>query len=289
MNLIRTVQGVRKDRSIVPLDISFAKFDLDGVEYFTLIARDVSLRMQREREEKAHLDELAHVTRLGLMGEMVAGIAHQVNQPLTAVACYVQTCLSYLDADQPDLAQLRNVLNKSYQQALKAGEVIHHMREFVTFKTLHRSSVNINDLIVVCLNMCESEFNQYKIVRHLDLANNLPVLHIDSVQIEQVLLNLIRNSFDALKQKTQTKQRQLSIQSCLDNHHIVVRIKDNGPGIEPADQAKILTPFYTSKTTGMGMGLSICQSIVKAHDGELSFNSEPGKGTTFYFSLPLQE
>jgi len=109
------------------------------------------------------------------------------------------------------------------------------------------------------------------------------------VQIEQVLLNLIRNSFDALKQKTQTKQRQLSIQSCQDNHHIIVRIKDNGPGIEPADQAKILTPFYTSKTTGMGMGLSICQSIVKAHDGELSFNSEPGKGTTFYFSLPLQE
>jgi hypothetical protein len=142
-NLISTVEGVHKDGSAVPLDISIAKFDLDGVEYFTCIARDVSTRIQRE---------------------------------------------------------------------------------------------------------------------------------------------------DALKFRPETEQRQLSIQSRLDNHHtIVVRIKDKGPGIEQADQEKILTPFFTSKATGMGMGLSICQSIVRAHNGELSFNSQPGKGTTFYFTLPLQD
>jgi C4-dicarboxylate-specific signal transduction histidine kinase len=250
----------------------------------------VSSRKLKEQEDKAHLDELAHVTRLGLMGEMASGIAHEVNQPLTAIAGYTQACLNFMQAEKPDLLQLREILQKTYQQALRAGQIIHRMREFVTFKTIHRSTVEINDLINVCISLCAADLKDSNLAHKFDLAKNLPAVYADSVQIEQVLLNLIRNSLDALKNLPKKTQRLLSIQTSRDDRHcIVIRIKDNGPGIEIAEQEKILTPFYTTKKSGMGMGLSISQSIVKAHGGVLSFNSKPGKGTTFYFTLPIQE
>jgi len=290
LSRIRSIDGMRKDGVLVPVDISVAEFSIDGAKYYASIVRDVSSRRLKELEDKAHLDELAHVTRLGLMGEMASGIAHEVNQPLTAIASYTQACLNFMQAEQPDLLQLREVLQKTYQQALKAGQIIHRMREFVTSKTTHRSSVVINDLINVCLSLCAADLKHNNIVQKINLAKNIPVVYVDSVQIEQVLLNLIKNSLDALKNLPENKQQLLSIQTSQDDHHrIVVRIKDNGPGIEKTEQEKILTPFFTTKKSGMGMGLSISQSLVKANGGELFFNSEPGKGTTFYFTLPVQE
>lgn len=288
---IRTVDGIRKDGSLVPLDISIAEFSIEGVKYFTSIVRDVSLRKLKEHEDKEHLDALAHVTRLGLMGEMASGIAHEVNQPLTAIAGYTQACLNFMQAEKPDLIQLREILQKTYQQALKAGQIIHRMREFVTFRTIQRSTVAINDLINVCISLCAADLKHNNIVQRFELAKNPPAIYVDSVQIEQVLLNLIRNSIDALKNVSENTQRLLTIQSRLDNDHscIEIRVKDNGPGIEKAEQEKILTPFYTTKKSGMGMGLSISQSIINANGGALTFNSKPGKGTTFYFTLPIQE
>jgi len=288
---IRTVDGIRKDGSFVPLDISIAEFSIDGVKYFTSIVRDVSLRKLKEQEDKEHLDALAHVTRLGLMGEIASGIAHEVNQPLTAITGYTQACLNFAQAEKPDLIQLREILQKTYQQALKAGQIIHRMREFVTFRTIHRSKVEINDLINICISLCAADLKQNNIVQRFDLAKNSPDVYVDSVQIEQVMLNLIRNSIDALQNLPENTQRVLTIQSRLDDDHnsIEVRVKDNGPGIAKTEQEKILTPFYTTKKSGMGMGLSISQSIIKANGGTLTFNSKLGKGTTFYFTLPIQE
>lgn len=287
---VRTVEGLRKDGSLVPLDISISEFSIDGAGYFTSIVRDVSVRMQKEREDKEHLDELAQVTRLGLMGEMASGLAHELNQPLTAIAGYTQACLNFLQADRPDLVQLRQVLQKTYEQALRAGQIIHRMRAFLSNKQINRSTIVINDLINVSLSLSFADLKANNIALCLDLAEHLPALCGDSVQLEQVLINLIRNSVDALKSLPEAIQRMLSIQTWLGDHHdVVIRVKDNGPGIDPAKQEKIFTPFYTSKKTGMGMGLSISQSIIKAHGGVLSFNSIPGKGTTFYFTLPVQK
>jgi PAS domain S-box-containing protein len=285
---IRNVDGKRKDGSIVPLDISIANFSIDGSQYFTSIVRDVSSRKLKELEDKMHVDELAHVTRLGLMGEMASGIAHEVNQPLTAIANYAQACLNFLQDKSPDLLKIGEILEKTNQQALKAGQIIHRMRDFVSFKTSHRSSVDINELINTCLSFCNNDLQINGIKLTLNLAHQLPLVSIDSVQIEQVLLNLIRNSLDALLNLPDNKIRELSIQTEINaENNIVIRLKDNGPGIPLNDQEKILKPFYTTKKAGMGMGLCICQSIVKAHDGALSFNSIPGKGTTFYFTLPF--
>jgi PAS domain S-box-containing protein len=289
MGLIREIDGLRKDGSVVPLDISLVEFSLDGANYFTGIVRDVSLRKHQEQLEKEHLDELAHVTRLCLMGEMGSGIAHEVNQPLTAIANYTQACLRFIGVENPDLDQLGEILFKIHQQALKAGQIIHRMKDFVSARKIYRSDTNINTLVEDAVSLCADDFKQNSIRLKLDLAKNLPDVTIDKVQIEQVLLNLIRNSIDALKNPSQKVQRQLSIQTQLNNNSdIEIRVKDNGAGIDEAQQQQILTPFYTTKADGMGMGLSISRSIIEAHGGVLRFNSKPQKGTTFYFTLPVK-
>lgn len=287
---ITEIEGANKSGTLIPIDLSVSEFSLDGERYVTGMVRDVTLRKEQERHDKALLDELAHVTRLGLMGEMASGIAHEVNQPLSAIASYTQACLNFMQNAQPDMAQLRNILQKTQQQALNAGQIIHRMRDFVKFKTIHRTDVDINSLVHVCIDLCVAELKHNNITQRLELCNDLPLASVDSVQIEQVLINLLRNGIDALKTLPPTMRRQLSIQTNLNNGSTIeVRVKDNGLGIEEQDQKKILTPFFTTKSDGMGMGLSISQSIIKAHEGSLHFNSKTGKGTTFYFTLPVRK
>jgi PAS domain S-box-containing protein len=284
---IKEIEGMRKDGSSVPLDLSIAEFSIDGTSYFTGIVRDVSLRKHQERQDKGHLDELAHVTRLGLMGEMASGIAHEVNQPLTAIANYTQACLNFIRGENPDLEQLGEILLRTHQQAMRAGQIIHRMRDFVKSKKIHRTTTDINTLIHDAISLCIAEFRPNNIKLKFELTKNLPAVYVDDVQIEQVIINLIKNSIDALKNLPQKTQRQLTIQTQLNNDNdIEIKVKDNGPGIDEAQQQKILMPFYTTKSDGMGMGLSISRSLVEAHNGVLHFNSKPEKGTTFYFTLP---
>jgi PAS domain S-box-containing protein len=286
---IREVEGMRKDGSAVPLDISIAEFTLDGQDYFTSIVRDVSLRKMQERQQKEHLEALSHVMRLGLMGELASGIAHEVNQPLTAIVNYTQACLRFIQAEKPDLSKLGSILQKTHDQALKAGQIIHHMREFVRSKKIHRSTADMNALIENAVSLSVTDLKQYNILLTFNLADDLPAIYVDSVQIEQVILNLVRNSIDALKNLPHNKPRKLFIQTLLnDDHFIEVKVKDNGIGLGQSSQKKILTPFYTTKSSGMGMGLSISQSIIKSHDGALYFASKPGKGSTFYFTIPVR-
>ena len=287
---IQEIEGIHKNGSVVPLDLSVAEFSIDNARYFTHIVRDVSLRKHQEQQDKEHLDELAHVTRLGLMGEMASGIAHEVNQPLSAISSYTQVSLNLIDKEDPDLVRLTEILYKTQQQALRAGGIIHRMREFVKSHAKHRSTADINSLIHDAVSLCIAELKQNGIRLSFELENNLPAVYVDHIQIEQVIINLVRNSVDALKDLPAEQQRQLSIHSRLmPNNSIQVRVKDNGPGIDKDQQQKILTPFYTTKADGMGMGLSITRSLIEAHDGTLHFNSQPGKGTTFYFTLPIQK
>jgi len=287
---IQEVEGIHKKGFAVPLDLSIAEFSVDNVHYFTHIVRDVSLRKHREQQDKEHLDELAHVTRLGLMGEMASGIAHEVNQPLSAISSYTQVSLNLINTETPDLVKLTEILYKTQQQALRAGRIIHRMREFLKSHAKHRSTADINNLIHEAVSLCIADLKQNGIKLIFELESSLPPIYVDHVQIEQVLINLIRNSIDALKTLPAKQQRHLAIHSRLTpNNSIQVRVKDNGPGLDIDQQQKILTPFYTTKANGMGMGLSISRSLIEAHDGSLHFNSQSGKGTTFYFILPITE
>jgi len=164
------------------------------------------------------------------------------------------------------------------------------MREFVKSHSIHRLSGDINNLIHESVGLCIADLKQSGIELAFELEHDLPPVYVDHVQIEQVIINLLRNSIDALKSLPAGHQRRLSIQSRLTlNGCIQVRVKDSGPGLNKEQQQKIMTPFYTTKADGMGMGLSITRSLVEAHDGTLNFNSEPGKGTTFYFTLPIHK
>lgn len=286
---IREIEGIHKNGSLVPLDLSIAEYSIDNEHYFTDIVRDVSLRKHREQRDKEHLDELAHVTRLGLMGQMASGIAHEVNQPLSAISSYTQVSLSLINTEVPDLAKLAEILYKTQQQALRAGQIIHRMREFVKSHAKHRSTADMNTLIYEAVSLCSDELRHSGITLKFELKNNLPPIYVDYVQIEQVIINLIRNSVDALQSLPAKQQRQIAIHSQLtSNNGILVRVKDNGQGLDEDQRQKILMPFYTTKADGMGMGLSISRSIIEAHDGTLYFNSQPGKGTSFYFTLPIQ-
>ncbi len=289
MGKIREVEGLRKDGSVVPLDISLVEFSIEGANYFTGIVRDVSLRKRQEQQEKEHLEELAHVTRLCLIGEMGSGIAHEVNQPLAAIANYTQACLRFIGVENPDLDKLGDILFKIHQQALKAGQIIHRMKDFVSARKMHRIHTDMNALVEDAVSLCTTDFKQNNISLELNLATNLPEVTIDVVQIEQVLLNLIRNSIDALKDMSQNPQRHILIQTRLKNpFQIEIRVNDTGSGIGEAIKEKILAPFFTTKPTGTGMGLSISRSIIEAHEGALSFNSTLEEGTTFCFTLPVK-
>ncbi|MFI3156657.1 MAG: PAS domain S-box protein [Methylococcaceae bacterium] len=144
---VREVEGIHQNGSVVPLDLSVAEFSIEDERYLTNIVRDVSLRKHRGQQDKQHLDELAHVTRLGLMGEMASGIAHEVNQPLAAISTYTQASINLINTETLDLLKLTEILSKTQQQALRAGRIIHRMREFVKSHTNHCSTTGINSLI----------------------------------------------------------------------------------------------------------------------------------------------
>ena len=253
-------------------------------------SQDISERKYKEQQDKEHLNQLAHVTRLGLMGEMASGIAHEVNQPLTAIATYTQASLNLMKAESPNLDKLAEIVYKTQQQALRAGQIIRRMREFVKSNTKQVAATDLNELIQDAVSLCLPELKLGNIALTLQLQSPLPLINVDKIQIEQVIINLIRNSVDAFDSCLENQQKEISIDSLLTlNEGIEVRVKDNGSGIPDDQQQQILMPFYTTKTEGMGMGLSICCSIIEAHGGYLKFNSKVGKGTTFYFTLPIKK
>jgi signal transduction histidine kinase len=222
------------------------------------------------------------------MGEMATGLAHEVNQPLTAIVNYTQVSINLLKNGNPDLIKLAEIAVKTQDQALRAGQIIHGVKRFCKATSQQRLATDINELINDSVNLCVESLKQNSIKLTLELTSNLPFILIDHIQIEQVILNLIRNSIDAILSTPDIRLRQIIIQSYLTpNNEIQVRVKDNGSGIEEDQQAQILMPFHTTKSDGMGMGLSISRSLIEAHNGTLHFNSQFGKGSTFYFTLPI--
>ncbi|MGZ4953607.1 MAG: PAS domain-containing sensor histidine kinase [Methylobacter sp.] len=251
---------------------------------------DITERKKAQQQVKEHLEKLAHVTRLAMMGEMASGIAHEVNQPLTAISVYTKVSIDLINTENPDLSKLNQTLSKTQQQALRVGRIIHNMKEFGKSHSQRHLTSDINNLIHNAIDLCFSELKHSNITPNFELTDNLPPVIVDHIQIEQVIINLIRNSIDALGDLPPNQHRRLTIQSHLtSNLDIQVSVKDNGLGIDEEQQQKILTPFHTTKINGTGMGLSISRSLIEAHKGTLHFNSELGKGSIFYFTLPIKK
>lgn len=283
---VRTLSGtlvwVMSRGTVINRDSEGSPLRMAGIEM------DITERRHREQQDKEHLNQLAHVTRLGLMGEMASGIAHEINQPLAAISTYAQVSLTLINTENPNLIKLREIISKTQEQALRAGQIIHNMKGFLKSDTTNNSASDINTLIHHAASMCIADLKQHNIKLIFKLNRNLPIINVDQIQIEQIIINLIRNSADALNNSQKKQEHKISIHSKLTvNKEIEVMVKDNGSGLSDDQQQKIFTPFYTTKTNGMGMGLSISQSLINAHKGMLYFNSTPGKGSRFYFTLPI--
>jgi PAS domain S-box-containing protein len=248
---------------------------------------DISKRKFQELQDKEHLNQLAHVTRLGLMGEMATGIAHEVNQPLTATVNYASALKILTTVKKPDLEKIAKIANLVSEQALRAGKIIHRMKAFCENKNTDTISTDINTIINDCILLCNSDFKKHNITINLELAEALPMLLVDAIKIEQVLINLIRNSIEALTANDNPIKTVTLSSLMLDENQLQIQVRDNGSAIEQAIQEKLFTPFVTTKTEGMGMGLSICRSLITAHNGTLTFDSQPGLGTCFYITLPV--
>ncbi|HQQ63829.1 MAG TPA: ATP-binding protein [Pseudomonadales bacterium] len=246
---------------------------------------EIELRL-KEKEVAEAREHLTHMARLSTMGEMAAGIAHEINQPLAAISTYAQGCKRMLDNGLTDARELAEPLEKIATQALRAGEVIRRLRGFIKKSASELELVDINELVSEVVQLAEVDARKHSIPVHLHLAADLPEVRVDPVQLQQVILNLIRNALEAMEETPRARARVDVHTAQADNGQVTVRVVDCGPGLSEDALQHVFDPFFTTKATGMGMGLSISHSIITTHGGQLSVsNNASGIGATFTIAL----
>lgn len=280
----REVEARRKDGSTFPIDLSVGEYLSAGERGFVGILRDLTERKAQTREAEGLRSRLTHVGRLGTLGEMVSGIAHEVNQPLTAISNYASACRRMAQAGTIQGEELAATLDKIGAQAERAGQVIRGLRALVRRRDEVREPLDVNRLIRDVIKLVEFEARQagYRLV--LELSEPLPAVTGDAVQIQQVVLNLIRNGLDAMLERAHGDS--IEVETLAANGFVEIRVTDSGPGIPPTVLARLFEPFFTTKPQGIGLGLSICKSIITAHRGELTGETVPAGGARFRVRLP---
>ncbi len=251
------------------------------------IARDITQRKLAEEVARKHQVELARITRLTTMGEMASGIAHELNQPLSAIANFADGCVRRIRGGKASYKGLIAVLEQICQQADRAGQIIRHMRNFARKRDAKRSCVDINTVVREVLGFLEPEARQNRIALKLMLANELPSVSGDSIELEQVMVNLVRNAIEAITDRQQGIREIMISTIAASPKEVEVIVEDSGPGVSPEMIDQIFDQFATSKASGMGMGLSISRSIIEAHGGHLKLAQEGFPGGRFVFSLPI--
>jgi two-component system sensor kinase FixL len=281
----REVEAQRKDGGTFPIDLSVGEFRAGADHGFVGIIRDLTERKARTREAEDLRTRLAHVGRLGTLGEMVSGIAHEVNQPLTAISNYASACRRMVQAGTASGEELAGALDKIGVQAERAGQVIRGLRALVRRRDEVRRPLDCNRLIRDVATLVEFDVRQAGFRLVLKLAEPLPATVGDAVQIQQVVLNLIRNGLDAMLEKSSGDT--LSVETAVVDGKVEIRVTDSGPGLSAAALERLFEPFFTTKPQGIGLGLSICKSIIGAHHGELRGEAAPAGGARFRVRLPL--
>jgi PAS domain S-box-containing protein len=259
-----------------------------GVEFVGAVT-DVTAR--RRAEEKLHEAQaaLAHVTRVTALGELAASIAHEVNQPLAAVVANAAACLRWLDREPPDLKEARGTMESIIKDGNRAGEVTQRVRAFVNKTTDQKIPLHINDVVNEAVTLVQHELFRHRISLRVELTPVLGIVLADRIQLQQVILNLVINAIEAMQAVTD-RPRELLIRTQQDEaHQIRVTVRDCGVGLAAENIDRLFNAFFTTKAGGMGMGLSICRSIVDAHGGRLSASGNRGPGATFQLTLPLHQ
>jgi two-component system, LuxR family, sensor kinase FixL len=280
----RIVVGQRRNGSTFPMELSVGEVNQGGRRLFTGFVRDLTERQQTRARLQDLQDELLHVSRLRSMGEMAAALAHELNQPLTATANYVAAALRLIDGPQPDLAHIRQALAFASGQTLRSGEIIRRLRAFVERGETSRHPEQLDALVEEASALSLVGLGDRGVTVKFVRDPNLPPVIADRVQVQQVLLNLLRNAVEAMEAST---VRELTLGTTRWDSMVAVSVADTGSGIPPSIEAQLFQPFVTTKSEGMGIGLSVCRAIVEAHGGRLWVEPNPGGGSVFRFTLPV--
>ena len=239
---------------------------------------------QREAELRGRL---THLTRVSTMGEMASNIAHEVNQPLTAIATYTQACTRMLNAGTTNTGELLGILKRVTDEALRAGGIIHHLQDLARRRGSTRTVCDVNELVRDLEHLAAVDTRLHNVRLELQLSDSLPMVLADRIQIQQVVLNLIRNGIDAMTD-CDPENRDLVVRTAmLDEDMVEISVADTGCGLPENCEEELFQPFFTTKNDGMGMGLSVSWSIVTSHGGQMWFTRNEDRGATFFLSIPV--
>jgi two-component system sensor kinase FixL len=282
----RVVVGKRKDGSTFPMKLAVGETRSSGETFFTGFVRDLTERAESAARLQEIQGELARLARLNEMGEMASTLAHELNQPLSAIANYVHGCSRLLrDLDDETAVRMRDALEETAQQSLRAGQIIKHLREFVTKGETEKAPHNIRRVVEEAAALALVGSREKGVRTLFQFSPGPETVVVDRIQIQQVLTNLMRNAIEAMRD---SERRELSVSTVVENEdEVMVVVEDTGPGISDEIADQLFQPFVTTKAGGMGIGLSICKRIVEAHGGDMTVSSNSAGGATFRFTVPI--
>lgn len=281
----RVVVAQRKDGSTFPMEVQVGEMETEGERFFTAFIRDLTERQRTETRMQELQSELAYMSRFTALGEMGSTLAHEINQPLTAITSYLKGCgLILSDVEGDKISLVRHAVNEAAEEALRAGEVIRQLREFVARGGSEHQIEGLQRLVEEASALALVGAKEKDVKVEYDFPSENSLVFVNRVQIQQVLLNLIRNAFEAM-QDTDRRELVIKAQPVPAESMVQVSVQDTGPGIAPEVLKNLFKPFTTTKRSGMGVGLSISRTIVESHGGKIWAESIPGEGTTFHFTL----
>ncbi len=281
----RVVVGQRADGSTFPIELQIGEVEAGGRRLFAGFVRDLTEQQETERRLQDLHGKLLHTSRLSTLGRMASTLAHEINQPLTAIANYVQAGRQLLASGRAELLpKVSDALARAGEQAARAGAIIQRLRSFVTRGESEKRPEDLNALVEEAATLALVGAREYGIRVTFALAPDLAPVLADRVQVQQVVLNLVRNAVEVLQP---CPRREITVTTAARGDFAEITIADSGPGIAPEVSAQIFSPFVSTKPDGMGLGLSICREIVESHGGRIDVSSAPESGTAFRFTLPF--
>jgi two-component system sensor kinase FixL len=281
----RVVVGQRRDGSTFPMELAVGEMRISDKRYFTGFVRDLTERQDTEARMQELQSELVHVSRLTALGEMASALAHEINQPLSAITNYLKGSKILLNKDEIPRERVSDALERASAEALRAGEIIRRLREFVARGETERNVESLSKLIEEASALALVGAKQHGVRVDMRFDRGADRVLVDKVQIQQVVLNLIRNGIDAMEDSARKK---LSISTTReDQNRALVQVSDTGSGIDAEALQRLFQPFFTTKAAGMGVGLSISRTIIEAHGGHLRARNAESGGAVFEFTLPI--
>jgi two-component system sensor kinase FixL len=284
----RVTTALHRDGNTFPIELSVGEAWSGGRRIFTGFIRDLTERQQTLLRLQDLQSELAHVGRVSEMGTLASSLAHELNQPLTAVASYCESARDLLRTEpHPEtLEMVREAMDEAATQAIRAGQIVRRLRDFMSHGETERRVESLQRLINEANALALVGSREHGIDTHFSLDPRADLVFVDRIQIQQVLVNLIRNAIDAM---IDSPVRRLSIRTKREDGLTRVTVEDTGSGISETIADQLFQPFVTSKQSGMGIGLSICRTIVQAHGGRIWATSRDGGGASFHFSVPVSD